>query len=37
MHCNVCNKYRTFKKLKLHIFRKIFKEEESIEILRIIF
>ena len=54
MYCNVCNKYRKFKKTKIsYIFKKalspsivyskcghecekIFKEEESIEILNIL-
>ena len=53
MYCNVCNKYRKYKKLKYHTFKeniesfyclskwnheyeKIFKEEESIEILQIL-
>ena len=56
MHCNVCNKYRKFKKTKIsyifkkrsikalsivysncgHEYVKIFKEEESTEILRIL-
>ena len=53
MYCNVCNKYRKYKKLKYHTFKKniesfyclskwdheyekIFKEEESIEILKIL-
>ena len=54
MYCNVCNKYRKFKKAKIsyifkktlslsivyskcgHEYEKIFKEEESIEILKIL-
>ena len=45
MYCNVSNKYRKFKKSKSlsiayskcgHEYEKIFKEEESIEILKIL-
>ena len=40
MYWNVCNKYRKFRKIKIsHIFYeygKIFKEEESIEILKVL-
>ena len=54
MYCNVCNKYRKSKKIKIsyifkkilslsivyskcgHEYEKIFKEEESVEILKIL-